>query len=51
MSKNFNPLKTFKTVKDFKRYLLNWLLLYLSDCDGMCNHCDIKKECDERKQK
>jgi len=32
-----------------KKRIVNYLLLYLSDCDGMCNHCDIKKECDERK--
>ncbi len=33
------------------RKLLNKIYLYLSDCDGMCNHCDkeLKEICKKNK--
>ena len=32
--------------------ILDWIYLYLSECDGMCQHCDevLKNKCQQRKQ-
>jgi len=43
--------KNNKNASTFTK-IVDWLYLYLSDCDGMCNHCScyLKEKCSRRKR-